>query len=108
MRASLSNSDLHFKPGMQAQVLFTHSSRKALTIPVDAIIRDANGTHVYVQSEQNTFVPRMVKIGVENFEQVEITFGLEENEIVAVSGAYLLYSELILKKGTDPMAGHTH
>jgi Cu(I)/Ag(I) efflux system membrane fusion protein len=107
MRASLSNSDLHFKPGMQAQVLFTHSSRKALTIPVDAIIRDANGTHVYVQSEQNTFVPRMVKIGVENFEQVEITFGLEENEIVAVSGAYLLYSELILKKGTDPMAGHT-
>jgi Cu(I)/Ag(I) efflux system membrane fusion protein len=45
---------------------------------------------------------------VENFEQVEITFGLEENEIVAVSGAYLLYSELILKKGTDPMAGHTH
>lgn len=108
MRASLSNSDLRFKPGMQAQVLFTHSSRKALAIPVDAIIRDGNGTHVYVQSEQNTFVPRMVKIGVENFEQVEITFGLEENEIVAVSGAYLLYSELILKKGTDPMAGHTH
>jgi Cu(I)/Ag(I) efflux system membrane fusion protein len=93
---------------MQAQVFFTHSSRKALAIPVDAIIRDGKGTHVYVQSEQNTFVPRMVKIGVEDFEQVEITFGLEENEIVAVSGAYLLYSELILKKGTDPMAGHTH
>jgi Cu(I)/Ag(I) efflux system membrane fusion protein len=50
----------------------------------------------------------MVKIGVEDFEQVEITSGLEENEIVAVSGAYLLYSELILKKGTDPMAGHNH
>lgn len=108
MRASLSNSGLRFKPGMQAQVFFTHSSRKALAIPVDAIIRDGKGTHVYVQSEQNTFTPRMVKIGVEDFEQVEITSGLEENEIVAVSGAYLLYSELILKKGTDPMAGHNH
>jgi len=108
MRASLSNSGLRFKPGMQAQVSFTHSSRKALAIPVDAIIRDAKGTHVYVQSEQNTFTPRMVKIGVEDFEQVEIISGLEENEIVAVSGAYLLYSELILKKGTDPMAGHIH
>ncbi|MBN8651525.1 MAG: efflux RND transporter periplasmic adaptor subunit [Cytophagales bacterium] len=108
MRASLSNSDSRFKPGMQAQVFFTHSSRKALAIPVDAIIRDGNGTHVYVQSEQNTFIPRMVKIGVEDFEQVEIISGLEENEIVAVSGAYLLYSELILKKGTDPMAGHNH
>jgi len=108
MRASLSNSGLRFEPGMQAQVFFTHSSRKALAIPVDAIIRDGKGTHVYVQSEQNTFTPRMVKIGVEDFEQVEITSGLEENEIVAVSGAYLLYSELILKKGTDPMAGHNH
>lgn len=108
MRASLSNVGLRFKPGMQAQVFFTHSSRKALTIPVDAIIRDAKGIHVYVQSEQNTFEPRMVKTGIEDFEQVEIISGLQENEVLAVSGAYLLYSELILKRGTDPMAGHHH
>lgn len=108
MRAALNNPGLRFKPGMQAQVLFTHSSRKALIIPVDAIIRDGKGTHVYVQSGQNTFEPRMVKTGIEDFEQVEITSGLKENETVAVSGAYLLYSELILKKGTDPMAGHNH
>lgn len=108
MRASISNPGLRFKPGMQAQVFFTHSSRKALAIPVDAIIRDGKGAHVYVQSGQNTFEPRMVKTGVEDFEQVEITSGLKESEVVAVSGAYLLYSELILKKGTDPMEGHSH
>lgn len=108
MRTSLSNPGLRYKPGMQAQVFFTHSARKALAIPTDAIIRDGKGTHVYVQSAQNTFQPRMVKTGVEDFEQVEIISGLQENEVVAVSGAYLLYSELILKKGTDPMAGHTH
>jgi len=108
VRAPLNNPGLRYKPGMQAQVFFTHSVRKALAIPTDAIIRDGKGTHVYVQSGQNTFQPRLVKTGVEDFEQVEIISGLQENEIVAVSGAYLLYSELILKKGTDPMAGHTH
>ena len=108
MRGVIPNSDLKFKPGMQAQVLFTHSSRTALSIPVDAVIRDEKGTHVYVESGKNTFEPRMVKTGIEDFEQVEITEGLKENEVIAATGAYLLYSEFVLKKGTDPMAGHHH
>lgn len=36
---------------------------------------------------------------------MEITSGLKEEEQVVISGAYLLYSEFILKKGKDPMAG---
>lgn len=105
MRAALDNKSMSFKPGMQAQVLFTHSSRKAIAIPTDAVIRDDKGTHVYVLSGQNTFRPQMVKIGLEDFNQVEITEGLSEGDTVAITGAYLLYSEIILKKGTDPMAG---
>jgi len=108
MRASIANPDLSFKPGMQAQVLFSHSNKKALSLPVDAVIRDGNGTHVYVQRGHNTFRPQMVKTGIEDFEKVEITQGLTEGDTVAVTGAYLLYSEIILKKGGDPMAGHTH
>lgn len=108
MRASIANPTLAFKPGMQAQVFFSHSGKKALSLPVDAVIRDGNGTHVYVQRGRNTFRPQMVKTGIEDFEKVEITEGLVEGDTVAVTGAYLLYSEIILKKGTDPMAGHTH
>ncbi len=108
MRASVSNPDSKYKPGMQAQVFFTHSAKKALAVPVDAVIRDGKGTHVYVQRGMNTFRPQMVKIGLEDFEQVEITEGLVEGDTIAVTGAYLLYSELILKKGTDPMASHSH
>jgi Cu(I)/Ag(I) efflux system membrane fusion protein len=108
VRASISNPALQFKPGMQAQITFTRSAKKGLTVPTDAIIRDANGTHVYVQSDVNTFQPRMVKTGVEDFERAEIIEGLSENEVVAASGAYLLYSEFILKKGRAPMAGHHH
>lgn len=108
MRAEINNRDLQFKPGQQAQVILTHSSRQAIAIPVDAVIRDESGTHVYVQSGPNTFQPRMVKTGVEGFDFVEITEGLAEKDTVAITGAYLLYSEIVLKKGSDPMAGHTH
>ena len=108
MRASISNPTYAFKPGMQAQVFFSHSAKKALSLPVDAVIRDGRGTHVYVQRGRNTFRPQMVKTGIEDFEKVEIIEGLTEGDTVAVTGAYLLYSEIILKKGTDPMAGHTH
>lgn len=108
IRAMIDNPGLKFKPGMQAQVFFTHSSRTAVAIPIDAVIRDGKGTHVYVETGTNTFQPRMVKTGLEDFEQVEISEGLKEGERVAITGAYLLYSEIILKKGTDPMAGHTH
>jgi membrane fusion protein, copper/silver efflux system len=103
MRASVNNTELKFKPGMQAQVLFTHSAKEALTLPVDAVIRNAKGAHVYVQTGANTFSPRMVHTGVEDFEMVEITRGLAAGDTVVVSGAYLLYSEIILKKGIDPM-----
>lgn len=105
MRAVLDNKSMRFKPGMQAQVFFTHSSRKALSIPINAVIRDGKGTHVYVQHGLHTFRPQMVKIGLEDINQVEISEGLSEGDTIAVSGAYLLYSEIILKKGTDPMAG---
>jgi len=108
MRAAIENQDMKFKPGTQAQVLLSHSARKTLAIPTDAVIRDGKGTHVYVESDTNTFQPRMVKTGLEDFEKVEITEGLMEDEIVVVSGAYLLYSELVLKKGVSPMAGHQH
>lgn len=108
MRAEINNASNYFKPGMQAQVLVTQSGNPVIAIPVDAVIRDGTGTHVYVETDQNTFVSRMVTTGMEDFDQVEIKEGLHEGERIAVTGAYLLYSEIVLKKGTDPMAGHSH
>jgi Cu(I)/Ag(I) efflux system membrane fusion protein len=108
LRATLNNPTSQWKPGMQAQVFLNHSENRSLAIPTDAVIHDQRGTHVYIQTADNTFIPRMVKTGVENFEVVEITEGLKEGEVVVVSGAYLLYSEIILKNGRDPMLGHNH
>ena len=108
MRASVDNPTLQYKPGQQAVIMISHSEKKTLTVPVDAVIRNEKGAHVYVQNGRNTFEPRMVRTGIENYREVEIRDGLKEGDTVAVSGAYLLYSEMILKKGNDPMAGHNH
>lgn len=103
VRATLPNPTLRLKPGQSAQVLLQHSSRESIAIPTDAVIRGERGTHVYVQTDANTFVPRVVQTGIENFDSIEITSGLKTDELVVVTGAYLLYSEFFLKKGLDPM-----
>lgn len=108
MRASIDNAENRFKPGQHAQVFLTHSAREAIAIPSDAVIRDEHGSHVYVQHGHNTFRPHFVRTGIESVDLVEITEGLQPGDTVAVTGSYLLYSELILKQGTDPMAGHQH
>ena len=108
LRAVIANPKREFLPGMQVTVILSNSDKKGIAIPVDAVIRDAKGSHVWILEKDGAFKPRMVKTGLENFEKVEITEGLEEKENVVITGAYLLYAELVLKKGGDPMAGHHH
>ena len=98
-----------WQPGLQASILLPiKSTGNVLTLPVDAVIRDGKGMHVWIEESKGKFIPRRVKTGQENADVVEITEGLEDGEKVVVTGAYLLYSEYILKKGADPMAGHKH
>ncbi|MBY0436254.1 MAG: efflux RND transporter periplasmic adaptor subunit [Cyclobacteriaceae bacterium] len=108
LRAALLNPDYQFVPGMQAEIVFEHSKKKALTLPADAVIREENGGHVYRKTGKGIFKAQMVSTGLENFNKVEVTGGIEEGDSIVVTGAYLLYSEIVLKKGANPMAGHQH
>jgi Cu(I)/Ag(I) efflux system membrane fusion protein len=105
MRASINNQNLKYKPGQQVQVYVTHSAKETIAIPVDAVIRSGSGSHVYLQTGKGTFRPQRVETGMETFDLVEITNGVHEGDTIAVTGAYLLYSEMVLKKGIDPTAG---
>ncbi|MBB6613054.1 efflux RND transporter periplasmic adaptor subunit [Pontibacter sp. Tf4] len=108
LRAELPNPNDQYLPGMQANVILPSPNKSALTLPTDAVIRDESGSHVWVQSGKNTFKAQMVTIGETSADSVAILSGLKENNKVVVSGAYLLYSEFVLKKGANPMAGHQH
>lgn len=108
LRVALSNPGYRFVPGMQAEMVYEHSKKKALALPADAVIREQNGGHVYKKIGKGKFKAQMVTTGLENFNKVEIKDGLQEGDSIVVTGAYLLYSEIVLKKGANPMAGHHH
>jgi Cu(I)/Ag(I) efflux system membrane fusion protein len=106
IRGSIPNLHNQLKAGMQAVVeLPVANTSNAITLPVDAVIHDGKGTHIWVKTGVGKFSPRMVETGAESFNQVEIKSGVQEGDVVVVSGAYLLYSEFVLKKGKNPMAG---
>ncbi len=99
LRAVISNTRRDFLPGMQANVILSRSVREVIALPADAVIRDEKGSHVWLLQEDGSFKPRKVKTGLDNADRVEIAEGLQEKENVVISGAYLLYSEWVLRRG---------
>jgi Cu(I)/Ag(I) efflux system membrane fusion protein len=109
MRARIKNENGTLRAGMPAEVFISHSTTKGIAIPSNAVIRDQHGSRVYVKQGANTFRPQMVETGLEDGNRIEIKSGLNEKDTIAVTGAYLIYSEYILKRGDEPMAAmHEH
>lgn len=103
LRAELNNPEQQFLPGMQANVILPQTQRAAISLPNDAVIRDSRGSHVWVQTGEGTFKARRVELGEADFDSVTVLSGIEPRDLVVSSGAYLLYSEYVLKKGGDPI-----
>jgi Cu(I)/Ag(I) efflux system membrane fusion protein len=108
IRVSIRNPGNQLKPGMPAYVVLKSPQRQTLTLPIDAVIRDGKGATVWIQAGKNTFKSVMVQTGLESNDRIEIKSGLKSGDVVVLTGAYLLHSEYVFKKGADPMAGHNH
>lgn len=108
VRVAIPNPGLVLKPGMPAYVILKSPKRDILSLPIDAVIRDARGATVWIRGAGNTFRPVPVKTGAELDDRIEITAGLQEGDAVVVSGAYLLHSEYVFRKGSEPSAAHQH
>jgi membrane fusion protein, copper/silver efflux system len=106
VRVSIPNTGNQLRPGMPAYVVLKNRQRNSLTLPMDAVIRNEKMNMVWLQIDKNTFKSVMVQTGLENGGRIEIRSGLKEGDVVITSGAYLLNSEYIFKKGANPMAGH--
>ena len=106
IRVVIPNPGSQLKPGMQAYVILKNRQRTTLSLPVDAVIRNENHNSVWLQIDKNTFKNVMVETGLESDGRLEIRSGLKQGDVVVTSGAYLINSEYIFKKGANPMAGH--
>ena len=105
VRVTIPNPGNQLKPGMQAYVVIKSRERNSLSLPVDAIIRDARGASVWVQTSGNKFKYKMVEVGIESNDRIEIKSGLVTGDVVVISGAYLLNSEYIFTIGSNPKEG---
>jgi membrane fusion protein, copper/silver efflux system len=106
VRVSIPNGSNQLRPGMPAYVVLKDRQINSLTLPSDAVIRNEKMNMVWLQVDKNTFKTVMVKTGLETSDRVEIRSGLKEGDVVVTSGAYLLNSEYIFRKGTTPVAAH--
>ncbi len=105
VRITIPNPGNRLRPGMQANMVLRNSQHNSLSLPSDAVIRDARGASVWVQQGVNKFKNKMVDIGIETNNRIEIRGGLQSGDVVVISGAYLLNSEYIFTVGSNPMAG---
>lgn len=106
IRADILNTDLSLRPGMQANIVLKENTKKALFLPLNAILQDSKGATVWIKAKDGSYQSRMVITGIESNDNIEIRSGIEIGEEVVINGAYLLNSEYIFKKGTNPMEGH--
>jgi len=105
LRVNVANSGNLLKPGMPAYVIIKGKQVNALTLPSDAVLRTGTGASVWVQTGNRSFKTRMVEIGMEDGDRVQIKSGLQPGDVIVISGTYLLNSEYIFKKGANPMEG---
>lgn len=106
VRAEIANPAGDYQPGLQAWMTLKGKTRPAIAVPTNALIRGKDGATIWLKNANGAFGSRMVTAGKTNRDFTEITDGLRPGEVVVTAGAYLLQSELVFKKGANPMAGH--
>jgi membrane fusion protein, copper/silver efflux system len=105
VRVTIPNINKQLHPGMPVYVLLDNNLHASISLPVDAVLRDANGATIWIEEKPGVYSARMVKTGIDDGYSIEITSGLQPGEVVVTSGAYLINSEYIFRNGSGPMPG---
>ncbi len=106
IRIELDNPDLVMKPGMFTTVnIEVDKLQEILTVPTEAIINTGERKIVFISRGNGKFEPREIRIGLADDSNYysEVISGLEENEIVVVSGQFLMDSESQLQEAVQKL-----
>lgn len=107
VRLSAANPGGELRPGLFGNAVFESNGREVTTVSRDAVVNTGVQQHVFV-AVGDRFEPRMVTLGVQLADRVEIRSGLTVGEQVVTSGVFLLDSESRLRAtgGTGGTGGH--
>lgn len=93
VRAVIDNSQRLLKAEMLASAKIERQLSKGVLIPASAVQLRGTQHWAYVQKEPGVFEPRKVTIGYEGLQQVLITDGLKDGELVVKENSLLLARE---------------
>jgi Cu(I)/Ag(I) efflux system membrane fusion protein len=106
VRFSAANPGGTLRPGLYGTAAFESAGLPVITVPRDAVVDTGAQQHVFVASGDR-FEPRVVTLGVQLADRVEIRSGLEAGERIVAAGVFLLDSESRLR-ATGGAGGHSH
>ncbi len=87
----IKNPENKIKPGMIANVNIPMGDVDAITIPINSIIDNAEGSFVFVYDDKNKMVNRRkIEVGEVFGDLIEVTSGLEEGDTLVIEGQYRL------------------
>jgi RND family efflux transporter MFP subunit len=93
VRIDIPNADFKLRPGMYVNAELAMNMGEALTIPVSAVM--PTGTHnvTFVDKGGGKLEPRVVQLGQQYGDRVEVKAGLVEGERVVASANFLIDAE---------------
>jgi multidrug efflux pump subunit AcrA (membrane-fusion protein) len=96
VRADLPNRNglLRAKMFGRARIVL-HDNEEVVTVPVHAVQTDGCCQLVFVQESDTVFQPRKIVLGASARGVVEVLNGLQENEVVASAGSFLMKTEIL-------------
>jgi Cu(I)/Ag(I) efflux system membrane fusion protein len=97
VRVELANPGETLKPDMFVRALLRGRKGTVLAVPDTAVLVTGERAVVWVETEENVFSPRPVRLGHRSKGYWEIVSGLQEGETVVTSGGYLIDSESQLR-----------
>ncbi|MGH7676127.1 MAG: efflux RND transporter periplasmic adaptor subunit [Gemmatimonadales bacterium] len=92
-RLEVPNPRGELRPGMYAAAELVPTGRRAVSVPLTAVLPTGTKDIVFVNRGDGRFVPREVRVGVRGDSLVEIVEGLKSGEEVVASATFLLDSE---------------
>lgn len=104
VRVLVLNPAKKLKPGMMAYLYLKRNEKKTLVIPKSALLMESM-ISVWVENTDGMFEERMVEVGMENKQEVEILSGIRAGEKVVISGAFFLKSESLIRQSGGGMGG---
>ena len=106
VRMTAANGSGALRPGLFGSAAFDVDGDDVISVPRDAVVDTGRQQHVFVLNGDR-FEPRVVTVGVQLADRIEIREGLKEGEQIVAAGVFLLDSESRLR-ATGGAGGHSH